>query len=410
MMGNRLRCAGAALAVVALSGCWPQPAAGPSRQRSNGFETSLTAANVASLAPAWSATMAAPVGGEPIVSGTRVFVRTMASPLGTGSSRVVSLDAASGATLWDHGFASSFGFPDQYNPVTLTGDTVLVGEGTGIFRLDFWTGGTVGSVFAGGNVSAALTVGDGLLVTSTTNGTFSTEQLQVYDAETLTLEWTANISTSFENTVAIAVGGGRIFVGTGPSLKAFDAAGCGATSCSPLWTVDFTTQSTGSMEPMIVGDTVLVATSTPVPNAPSIGALVAFAADTGAERWRAQTETSSSVPGVAAAGGMVYANGPNGVLAFDAAGCGAATCAPLWSGDIGAGPTTPPVVAGGVVYVGKGLAVVAFDAAGCGAAACPPLVSVPLPGPGAPTGLSVASGKLFVTLGNTVTALAPAPA
>jgi outer membrane protein assembly factor BamB len=121
----RLRCAAAAVAVIALAGCWPQPADGPSRQRSNGAETTLTAANVASLAPVWTATLGAPVGGEPIVSGTRAFARTMASPLGSGSSRVVSLDAATGATLWDHGFAGSFGFPDQYNPVTLTGDSLL---------------------------------------------------------------------------------------------------------------------------------------------------------------------------------------------------------------------------------------------------------------------------------------------
>ncbi len=404
-MGNRVRCAAAAVAVVALSGCWPQPAAGPSRQRSNGLETSLTTANVASLAPVWSANLGSPVGGEPIVSGTRVFARTMAAVLGPSSSHVVSLDAASGATLWDHDFSPSSGFPDQYNPVTLAGDTLLVGEDTGIFRLDFWTGGTVGIVNAAGNVSAALTVGDGLLVTSTTDAFFSTEQLEVYDAETLTLEWTANISTNFQNIVAIAVGGGRIFVGTGTSLRAFDAAGCGAASCSPLWTVDFTSNQGPLLEPMIVGDTVFAAATLPVPNAPGTGVLVALAADTGAERWRAQT--SPNTPGAASAGGVVYANGPNGILAFAAGGCGAATCAPLWSGDVGEAPSAPPVVAGGIVYIGKSGAVVAFDAAGCGAVACPPLVSVPLPG-SSPRGLSVASGKLFVSAGSTVTALAPA--
>ena len=181
------------------------------------------------------------------------------------------------------------------------------------------------------------------------------------------------------------------------SLLAFDADGCGATSCAPLWAVELTTQSGSQVEPMIVGDTVFAATST--------GVLVAFAAGTGEELWRAATATTR--PGLAHANGVVYASGANGVLAFAAGGCGAATCAPLWSGDGGAAATSPPAVASGVVYSGEAGAVNAFDAAGCRAATCPPLVSVALTGL-APHGLSVALGKVFVSAGTTVTALAPA--
>jgi outer membrane protein assembly factor BamB len=69
----------------------------------------------------------------------------------------------------------------------------------------------------------------------------------------------------------------------------------------------------------------------------------------------------------------VYVSAYKGVAAFSAAGCGSATCNPLWTGPNIGGTTSSPAVAGGTVYVGTTGGLAAFSAAGCGSATCNPL-------------------------------------
>lgn len=53
------------------------------------------------------------------------------------------------------------------------------------------------------------------------------------------------------------------------------------------------------------------------------------------------------------ANGVVYVTSDDGqVHALDAAGCGAATCAPLWSAALPAAPSSPVTVADGRPFVG----------------------------------------------------------
>ena len=81
---------------------------------------------------------------------------------------------------------------------------------------------------------------------------------------------------------------------------------------------------------------------------------------------RPPTVTGSAVtvqPAVAGsgAGAVVITGGADGGLdAFPAAGCGAATCAPSWSGAAGAPITGAPAVSNGRVYVGTEAGIVAF--------------------------------------------------
>lgn len=134
------------------------------------------------------------------------------------------------------------------------------------------------------------------------------------------------------------IGSGKVFVGgdgTDPGkLYVFDASGCGAATCLPLWTGN-------------VGG-----------------------------------EIQSSA---ALAGQRVYVSSSDGYLnVFDIAGCGAATCQPLWRGRAGepralsvAGPSSP-AVAGSRVFVAAydttlGGSTVAFPSGGCGASLCLPL-------------------------------------
>lgn len=84
--------------------------------------------------------------------------------------------------------------------------------------------------------------------------------------------------------------------------------------------------------------------------------------------------------GPAVSGSTVYvassdtANSIGRVYAFPAAGCGQFTCGHRWRGQItGGGFEVTPAVANGVVYAGSTDGLFAFNAAGCGAVTCAPL-------------------------------------
>ncbi len=138
--------------------------------------------------------------------------------------------------------------------------------------------------------------------------------------------------------------------------------------------------------------------------------LVALDRATGAVAWTASLP--NLWPGsMTLAGGRVHVVSDGTLSTFDAAGCGAPTCAPAWTTNLG-GPTAGGVISGGgVVYQGMTDGrVLAFDGAGCGATTCTPLATVTVAG--TPSRLVVDGGRLFVTSTadgvKTVTAFAPA--
>jgi outer membrane protein assembly factor BamB len=115
--------------------------------------------------------------------------------------------------------------------------------------------------------------------------------------------------------------------------------------------------------------------------------------------------------------GKVYAAGDGGVRVFDATGCnGGATCAPLWTtGTFYNVAQASPAVVDGVVYVSGSRSIlatpgnaqlIAYDADGCGAAVCPPLWW----SSAAPTdvlysdAVAVAAGLAYVRAGDKVAA------
>src|SRR5215510_13014487 len=88
--GRAVRVLGA-LTLLTASGCWLQGGFDARRSGFNVGETAITPANVAQLAPAWTATLpGAP--GEPVVYGGTAFVRS--------AGVVTALDTSSGATRW----------------------------------------------------------------------------------------------------------------------------------------------------------------------------------------------------------------------------------------------------------------------------------------------------------------------
>ena len=75
----------------------------------------------------------------------------------------------------------------------------------------------------------------------------------------------------------------------------------------------------------------------------------------------------------AVANGVIFSGSLDGHLyAFAEAGCGSATCSSLWAGQAGGEIAGPPAIANGVVFVSSWQARVflAFNAAGCGVASC----------------------------------------
>lgn len=196
------------------------------------------------------------------------------------------------------------------------------------------------------------------------------------------------------------VANGRLYIGDfDGNLSVFATAGCGADSCEPLWRAHIA----GSIDstPALAGDLVLFAST-------NEHLLYAFAAGgCGAATlcqpvWVGKLK-SGATGSVTVAGGIAYVGDFTGHLyAFTAAGCGSTTCPPLW---VGAGLTNEsldtPAVAGGTVYVTSSEStdalstgrLLAFPAAGCGASTCKPTWTADIGGPG--TGVAVAGSTVF---------------
>jgi len=104
------------------------------------------------------------------------------------------------------------------------------------------------------------------------------------------------------------------------------------------------------------------------------GTLYALERSTGAILWTGDAGSQFFDPNnIAISHGVVYATTHYGHLsAWSASGCGAKTCAPLWTGDM-AGASSGPTVANGTVFVpSKSGALDAFPAGGCGNSTCEP--------------------------------------
>jgi hypothetical protein len=195
------------------------------------------------------------------------------------------------------------------------------------------------------------------------------------------------------------VSNGRLYIGgLDGNLSVFAADGCAAASCEPLWQahIDGT-----------INFTVAIANGLVLVDSPNVHALFAFpAAGCGAATckpvWTGRMQDGAT-GAVTASGGIAYVGDISGHLyAFRTAGCGRATCPPLWTGtgQVNEALDTP-AVGNGYVYVDTFLStpdlftgrVLAFKAAGCGSATCKPIWTADIGGPG--TGVTVAGNTLF---------------
>jgi outer membrane protein assembly factor BamB len=401
----------ALVVALALSSCeWGQPRFGPDRTGFNPGETAVGVGNVASLEKAWSAPIEpATPDVEVLKAHSRVFAVANSDNLVDGSS-VTALDARTGARLWSRKFPS-LGDPEFIAAnvsITSWRDTLIVGRSFGtspgeLTALDMATGATKWTSGSGFVFVEPVVSGD--VVYAGYAELFFGSGVAAFDVKTGELLFRSLDPVLFPSSVAIS--GNRVYVGRGPALEVYDAAGCGAgvEICAPLWRATFpppTGTTIGTGMPSVANGIVYVGTGDHKLQAFPAGGC---GAPTCAPLWTAAVgEEIAGSPAVA--GGVVYVTTTNGTLsAFRAAGCGAATCTPLWTGGTPGFTRGAPAIANGVAYVpGGDDTVQAYDAAGCGAATCKPLWSRPLgPSDGSPI---VTGGRVYAGSAGLVTAFA----
>ena len=170
--------------------------------------------------------------------------------------------------------------------------------------------------------------------------------------------------------VTAGTAGGRVYVGSfDGKMYVFNANGCGAPTCQPLWTG--TTGDHIESSPTVSGSTVYIGSND--------GKLYAFNANGCGQPscqpvWTGNTGETIFDSSPAVGGGIVYIGSVHHLSAFRATGCGAPTCQPLWQGshqeDFVDGS---PAVFGGRVHIGLEFSVGVFNANGCGQPTCGPL-------------------------------------
>jgi hypothetical protein len=422
--------AGAALLALVATGCWPQPAAGPGNARNNGLETQLTSTNVAALEELWSVPTAA-WAYEPVIDGGRVVVSEDWRP-NSGALHVEAFSPVTGARLWDRVLVEG-GAQPVVSPAAFSRDGLVTGYGirgnsfpppstcpTGIERLDPATGATLAVATGRVPVGPAMTSGDSVAVVTQGIGADCVRggqaRFEVRDRETLELVYAYVPPDGSVSDSIPTFAGDLVYVIDGQRLVALPAAGCGAATCSPVWTVTAPNNNPplfeNSFTSVVAADGVLFATTRFVvaTTPPTISSDVrVFDPVTGAPLGFTNLGGGTGVLAVRDST-LYYTQDPSGPGAVHvrAVGycrdCTTTQFTDLWSAPIDASHFTTGVTIGGdVVYVGASVAgdgvVLAFDADGCGSATCSPLVTADVTG--SATDLSVSGGRVFAatTLG-----------
>jgi hypothetical protein len=218
----------------------------------------------------------------------------------------------------------------------------------------------------------------------------------------LQLSWVGQIPGQLDWSSPVIANGNVYIAGGSGGLVVFPQEGCGASTCDPSWQGDTGPQAEAT--PAVANGLVYITSQQSAMS--NDGRLNVFDANgCGAPvcrpLWRGiGGDDGFGVTSPAVADGIVYLGSYDGkIYAYDADGCGHHACPPLWTGQVGEHVNSSPAVANGVVYVGSGIGhatFAAFDAAGCGASTCDPLWTAPL-GKGSDIGSpTVAGGTVFV--------------
>jgi FOG: WD40-like repeat len=438
-----------ALVLVTAACDWSMVGFDAGRSGFNLFEKKITPANVGTLTETWRASPGSGTSA-PVVGNGRLFVSTQPTAnvpggLSAYDAAGASCTGAAPATcspIWSKAFVA--GVP--ISPPLLTGDYVsadgyyigsvedpstghvLPFEGRAGGSFDPASGGVVAGEIRDGAAPAAANQGavfgyrselwsarippgfvrDYITLTHFV-ASLPTAQGTSFQIDGPFVDWYTPIASFVGSAPAVA--NGTLFILVPGGLRAYDARGVTNCSprqadafepfhflsplneCSPMWTGTLSHPGTFDGMPAVARDRVY---------APALdGAVEVFAsagcgAATCAALWTAHAGSSHIAP-VSVTDDTLFAASDDGHLyAFDAAGCGAATCQPKWSANLGSAVHAPSV-AGSVLFTGSEDGhIYAFDAAGCGHATCTPLWTGNV---GAPvrTAPAISDGRVFVT-------------
>ncbi|HEY3141617.1 MAG TPA: PQQ-binding-like beta-propeller repeat protein [Acidimicrobiales bacterium] len=249
----------AVAAMALLSSCnWAQPGFGPEGQRYNPFEHTISVANVATLAPAWTVPTDGTIGGPVLDDGGHVYFTRSQGNLVS----VRSLSATTGATIWDTNLPTHEMFAIA-TPAILAGGRVwasrLLPDGTtptlAVDRLDTATGAIVDSTTAV-RIPERLVSGNGVVAAVEYLGTDSA-QLVVRDLSTAQQLW-ASSGLAGSWVIGPISNGVITIMGDEGELRGYPIT-CGAATCDPLWTRHLQNSVTGRAA---AGDRLIVATAT----------------------------------------------------------------------------------------------------------------------------------------------------
>lgn len=358
-----------AVAVLVAAGCWGQPGMNPLHQGYNALESQLTAANVATLAPAWTAAVDdGPVRAEPVVS----------SPAAVHTSddlAAYALDTATGARRWrTQVVPAPAPTGASTGPVTVDGTSLFVPwdnvpDSGSTVRLDVATGqvqsqtGIIGPQSVTARSPWRVTTINGLIEGTLPGGGVSVDG---------PVPWF--LLTHFGGTApvvgptAATVTSDRFYVGLHTGFYGADILGGWRLdrSCPPIGSApppapcqpEVRAQLDGApTTPVVADDEATVYTAT------DAGTVYAVDAATGAVRWTAAVGAPVTQRPALTPGRLYVVTDDGRLLRFAAGGCGAPTCTPIRTTTLAGPPATPPAVAGGVVYVASDGGVLAAYAA-----------------------------------------------
>jgi hypothetical protein len=386
-----------AVVLAVLSACgWTQQGFDGGSTQNNPFESAIGPANVSTLVRSWSKPELDNGGyyGVLVRSG-RIFTSD-------GDRGVHAYDERTGVALWSVAPAPAAPGASAYLGALVVvaspaGDVVLAGERHIGLRSG---GGFWGAV-------RALRASDGHELWSTPIGATLGARLvagrlfvpvqQNHDGVAFDGTIVLDPATGAEQFrlpgLRVLAGDDDVVVGSvGLDLvAAVPTAGCGAPACLPVWSASMPQVTYGRIA--VAGHQAYVSTATGFAVFPTTACAASCAA-----RWR----VAGSFGYLAVSGSRVFLSsdylfgGNIGRLwVFDAAGCGASTCAPLWSSAVDR-YLDDPVVAGGLVYISaRGNPTEAYPVAGCGAATCAPVWSTS-DAFGTPVSPVIVNGRVFL--------------
>lgn len=398
-MKVRGRIVAIALAATLLAGCWEQAGFGSGRGAYNAGETTITAANVASLDVAWTA----PVGSaasEAIVRGGTAFVRT--------EGAVTALNLNTGGQRWrtEPGSSTVDALHGTSVPAILDGKLRVPATGTyGPCRLvslnldtgtiadnriysdppDFfepavasWDCTTADALVAGSTVVLPWWSNLGYIEPGCPDPTVKYVRgpgLTMTDFGTPPRLWGFSRPVGFRCEGApvavppaqgVSLSGDMVLYAENNLLQAYPGAYCGGGFCSTkAWEVDLIAPIAGPPVALANGDIAVARAN---------GSVAVIDGTSHAIEWTGAVGAPLSF-GLAANDTSIFAAATDGtVRAFPIGGCGSSACGPTWSATLPSGVSARPSIGGDVVYVGRSDgAVTALPAAGCGALTCPTL-------------------------------------